>query len=200
LSEETKFDIEAARLGAFHQILASINPAAHLPEQIYLDSWEQFLFFQSDYIFAASFPEVIGDLIRAEQANSFCLLNLSETSVFDFGHAATLFIEGTTAEEEYYSWLRKGGAKRGWIFGVARYGCASDKGQWCIYCEKENDVAVIALKSSTGVKSFAAPLTKVHAAPIVALVPNSPSAPFPFNSLTREWQSALIENYAEGQC
>ena len=83
----------------------------------------------------------------------------------------------------------------GWLFGMDQYACVSDVGRWCIYCEKENDVAVIAFRDETGGCDFSQPLTDLHASP-ADQIGSDPSVPFPLNSLTYAWREALEVNYA----
>jgi hypothetical protein len=75
------------------------------------------------------------------------------------------------------------------------YACTSDVGEWCFYCEKGNDIAVIGLREATGIEKFGMPLKRLWAKPIDELVDGGCSPTFPFNKLTPAWRQGLVNNY-----
>jgi hypothetical protein len=195
LSEKVDYT-GSPRLAAFHNVADSVNPTALLPQQVFLGAWDQFFFFESDHMFAPSFAEIAIDLIHIERATSCCLLNFSRTRVLEYQEAAAIFLEEGLRASDYDSWLRNGGPAAGWLFSMERYGCSSDKGEWCIYSEKQNDIAIIGLRCRDDARRFASTLEKLHAASIETLVQKGPPAPVPFSMLTAEWRRALVEHYA----
>ncbi len=187
------------RLDAFQNVCASINSTALLPEQVFKGNWNQFLFFETDMIFARSFPEVVTDIIRIEQAKCCCLLNYDLTPVIEYQAAAMMFLDESLGGEEYFSRLKMNGPSSlgtEWLFRMDRYGCASNKGEWCIYCEKTNDVAVIGLRNSDGAAKFSKPLKKLYAHSIEAFLEMGSLAPVPFNVLVESWRHGLVQNYS----
>ena len=191
-----KADRNYNKRAAFTNVITSIDLTSCLPHQIFVGIWSKFLFFESDRIFSPSFAGAMQDLILAEQSTCCCLLNASRTEVMDFEKACSIFLDSTINENEYYEQLRTGGPAEGWLFSMDRYGCASDKGGWSIYCEKNNDVAVIGLQNPGDVEQLALPLKKLHAEPITKLVEQASTAVFPFSELTEEWRSELSRHYA----
>jgi hypothetical protein len=91
--------------------------------------------------------------------------------------------------------LRDGGPASGWLYRVDRYACASDVGDWCIYCEKSNDVAVIGLRDIGGIGKFETPLKRLWAKPINELIDGGVSPAFPFDQLVPAWRQGLVQNY-----
>jgi len=180
---------------AFNNILMAIDSNALLPNQVFKGLWNCFLFCESDNLVSPRFVETIAELIRLEGATTCCLLNYSETRDFEFQRAATLFIEIGTTSTDYISLLEKGGPATGWLYAMGQYGCSSDKGEWCIYSERANDVAVIALRHANSIAKFASPLESLYAKPIEVLIDLAPSVPVPFNDLTDKWKRGLVEHY-----
>jgi hypothetical protein len=77
--------------------------------------------------------------------------------------AAMLFIDAGTEPHAYDAMLHRGGPAKGWLFGMDRYGSASDRGGWSIYCEKGNDVAAIALRQPDDMEKYVEYLKQLHA-------------------------------------
>lgn len=195
MHESNGFDL--VRLDAFRSIIKSINSTAALPSQVFEGSWAQFFFCESDRIFAPCFAEIAIELLRAGGSNSCCLLNFDLTPEIQYESAATLFLEEGVSENDYASCLRKGGSSSGWLYGMHRYGCAPDVGGWCIYCEKVNDLAVIAIRDPGDAEKFAGPLERLYAHSIDDFLKMGSSAPVPFSQLIESWRSGLLQNYSK---
>jgi hypothetical protein len=180
---------------AFHNVIGSIDSALRFPAQVFRGGWSAFLFFESDRLFASGFPVVAAGLLKTEQAEVCCLLNFSETNTLAYESAAMLFIDANTEPHVYDAALRQGGPAKGWLFGMDRYGSASDRGRWSIYCEKGNDVAAIALRERGDLEQYIEYVKQLHAEPIATLLEAGPGAPVPFSQLTENWRRGLIQNY-----
>lgn len=180
---------------AFDNVIGSINNSTCLPEQVFQGNWNAFLFFESDRLFASNFTLVAKGLLNEERADVCCLLNFNETDVLTYGSAATLFIDAQTSPQAYDAMLRQGGPAKGWMFGMDRYGIASDRGGWSIYCEKENDVAIIALSYPSDKEKYSKYLKQLHAEPIMTLLNASSSASVPFGQLVEPWRHSLVKHF-----
>jgi len=183
------------RRQAIGRVIDSIDSAASLPGQVFVGDWGAFMFFESDRLFSPSFAVVASDLLRAERTDVFCLLNFDEMSKVEDELAAAVFIDAETEPHAYDAMLREGGAAEGWLFGMDRYGGASSQGGWCIYCEKGNDIAVIAMRQPGDVKKYAECLRHLHAERITTLLNAGEAASFPFNQLVEPWRRSLSWNY-----
>lgn len=185
---------------AFGQVIGSINSATSFPEQVFLGSWDAILFFESDRLFASGFAVIAAGLLNAEQAEVCCLLNFSETNRMVYESAAMLFIDAGTEAHAYDAMLRQGGPANGWLFGMGRYGSASDRGGWSIYCEKGNDVAAIALRQPDDTRKYSEYLKQLHAEPITVLLKAGSAGSVPFGQLTETWRRGLAQHYADHGC
>jgi hypothetical protein len=187
-----------AHRAAFEHVVMSIHAARAFPAQVFLGAWGAFLFFESDRLFAPGFATTARDLLRAERASVCCLVNFSKSPTLTYENGAKLFLDATSQPNDYDVSLREGGPVVGWLFGMDRYGCASDAGDWSIYCEKDNDVGVIALRRAGDMEKYVEALSHLHAAPISILLAAGSSAPVPFCQLTETWRRGLTEHYTCG--
>jgi hypothetical protein len=188
-------EIISARFAAFHNVGRFIKTEAFLPERVVGTEWTTTRFFEADTVVSKDFVSAVHEFVKIEQSESCCLVNLTRTHVPEYQKASSLFIERTTTEEEYSAKLREGGPASGWIFWMDRYGCASDKGEWCLYCERNNDVALISFRGPDAARKYHSPLKILRAEPIESLLRVPELQVVPFISLTPGWRSGLKENY-----
>ena len=93
--------------------------------------------------------------------------------------------------------LRRGGPHQAWLFGVDRYGCSSDRGGWSIYCDKQSDIAVIALREPGDKEKYAACLEKIDAKPITELLEVGAAASIWFKQMIAPWRRGLTAHYSD---
>lgn len=187
---------DEAKRRAFDHVINSVNIAARFPSQVFRGNWASFLFFESDRLFASDFTRIAAGLLSVAGAEVCCILNFRETDQVAYESAAMVFIDARTEPHEYNTILRSGGPTKGWLFRMDRYGIASDRGGWSIYCEKGNDVAAIALRQPDDVEKYAEYLKQLHAEPITVLLQLGSEAPVPFGQLTEPWRRGLLQHYA----
>jgi hypothetical protein len=191
-------DDTAGRRQSFYNVVGALRLTRFFPANVFSGIWSSFLFFQSDRMFAAGFAEVVGDFLRAENSSVCCLLNLSEAVSLEFENAAAVYLDGMITKADYQACLRGGGPATGWLYSMGRYGCASNKGEWDIYCEKDSDIAVVGLRNPNGLKKFRPAIQKLQAAPIEAVQNGELAALFPFSHMSPEWHRGLTLNYGKG--
>ncbi|PMS11463.1 hypothetical protein C0Z17_15175 [Trinickia caryophylli] len=169
-----------------------------MPENVFAGAWRTFLFCESDRIFDLGFVSVVIRLLERENSHVACLINLDETDVTRLEEgAATIFVDSSVTGIRYMGALEDRGAAGGWLYTVNRYICSSDIGEWCIYCEKDNDIAVVGLRDVGGVRGFEQPLKKLGAKPIEELIDGGASPLFPFDHLIPSWREGLLKNYGD---
>lgn len=178
---------------AVENVRQYIDLAGELPGTVFRGHWERYFFFPSDRMFELSFAEFIRALKRAEGAETICMANLDAVSDFNADDSALYFFEDDVDEGAFGSVLVEKREGVEWLYGMDRYACSSDLGNWCIYCEKANDIAVLALGDVDDVK-FRPALDLIEAAGIKELT-NGTSAIFPFDQLTSHWRDQLIFTY-----
>ncbi|MGB8366287.1 MAG: hypothetical protein WCE20_17460 [Rhizomicrobium sp.] len=170
----------------------SVHTDITLPLNVFVGAWAEFLFFESDAIFKPEFVAAMHDLLDAEMSHVCCLINLGATKNVS-SEPPAMFL-GRSIDPAYYMRLLRGnGAPDSWLYLVDRYICASDVGDWCIYCEKENDVAIIALRTTDSLNRFQSALDRLHAEGLEKIC--GAEGVFPFTKLTAEWRNGLASHY-----
>ena len=187
---------QSNRLDAFRNVCLSINVSSALPEQVFKGDWGVFQFCESDAIFAADFVDAALMLLDRESANSCVIVNFSQTDILEYQTAAAIYIESGFQCDKYMSILVGSEIERGWLFDMDRYGITSDKGGWCMYCEKENDICVIAIRDQRDAVKFEVALNYLNARSLDYLLALGRNAPAPYSILTPEWKGALLSNYS----
>lgn len=193
----TTAQINAAQKQAFSNIAKSIDFNCYLPNNVFIGGWNVFLFCESDRIFGQEFIIALKLFLSIEESCVSCLFNIDRAKANEFNESSVIFIDGNVTENSYREALRSGGPANGWLYGVDRYACASDAGQWCMYCEKDNDIAIIGLHTSTDIEKFKNPLDCLRAKTIKNLVADGKKSPYPFGDLAPVWREGLLNNYGK---
>jgi hypothetical protein len=187
---------DALRNSAISNALSSITQERRLPHKIFVGRWEDYLFFEPYMMFDVGFADVKNLLMREENASVIALINLGSGGTPENDCPLTMFLGRDTGSAEYISELKGDGSAANWMFLMDRYVCASDKGSWSIYCEKENDVAVFAFREELSRVSVAKVEGLLKAKSIRSMSGLAGNQLFDFNKLVPEWKSALKAEYA----
>lgn len=180
---------------AFKNLSRTLDRGWGFPNQVFKGRWSVFLFFESDRAFDPEFSDILNDILIIEGGSVACLLNIDKTNLFEFESISSIFIDRTTTRNSYGLALEGDGPESGWIYLMDKYICMSDIGDWCFYCEKSNDIAVMALREVEYVSRFQRPLSSLLAKPIEELLDGGRSPLFPFDHLVPAWRKVLLENY-----
>jgi hypothetical protein len=186
---------EDLRNAALLNALSSIRENARFPYKVFSGAWKGFLFFDPIRLFTACFIEVKNLLLDEEKASIIALINLGNV----IHQRRALFLDRSTQSQEYISTLmttKSPGSTFSWMVLVDRYVCASDRGYWSIYCEKENDIAAFAFQEglSDSTRLAVAALLKAKALGAVEDLQDRES--FAFNRLVPFWKAALLAEYS----
>jgi len=180
---------------AYSNAAGAVVESARLPDRIFTEEWNIFAFFPSDRLFDVEFESTAREIMRIESAKSICLLNLCAANRAASQEKVKVFIGNSDRAGEYLSAISTGGPKYAWIYNVDRYVIASDVGSWCIQCERENDIAVIAFRANEVCNNVEQIIAKLGAKSINWIARNKSEGEFPFNSLTDRWMVALMRSY-----
>jgi hypothetical protein len=184
----------AACQKALANLSRSLDASRRFPENVFSGKWGGFLFFDSDWIFEGPFVEVAKTLVEIEGGQCACISNLDEAAGAD---RSSFFIDQKIAGQDFQSFLQGPRIGDGWIYGVDRFGCISDVGQWCIYCERRNEIAVIAVRESRAVEKCGAAIAQFKAMPIDQAIALPLSYGFSERALSAEWRTELLKQYAK---
>jgi hypothetical protein len=182
---------------AFENVRRTIDSSRRFPDSVFQGKWETFLFFDGDRMFDPNFVDCVNKILHLESGVCACMANL-DTLVFEHAdESSTFFIDQRVTPEKFSAKLSSPSAGEGWIFGVDRFGCASDAGHWSIYCEKRNEIAVIAGGRGVPLKSCVAVTEGLRALPIEQAIERGLSYGFSARALSPEWRDMLIRNYSD---
>jgi hypothetical protein len=174
---------------AFANAVNSLRPGMRFPENVFVGPWQNFLFFESDALFFGKFTWGIKEFLRIERSTSACLVNLDRRE--DGAERTAIRLDNQVTNDSYQEQLRAGTVESAWLYAMERYVCASDGGTWCIYAEKANDVAVVALRNVGASTQFHYALSYFGADTLTYLLRTQ----FPFTELVSHWRAGLIRNY-----
>ncbi len=186
----SKFD-ELDRI-AFYNAKNLINIDKRFPGNVFREKLYRYFFFDPYFLSRPEFIEFINKIMLLERSNRCCLVNLDAEN-HDI-KSAILFKCGMGFIEFIDLLKDHKNAGVSWLYTLDRHTCATDKGEWGIYCERQNDIGVIAIHNSIDSGKFAEPLLILRAISV-----NRPHAShdgtFSFDGLTPEWRKSLMEEY-----
>ncbi|MEN3931814.1 hypothetical protein WJT86_12235 [Microvirga sp. W0021] len=161
------------------------------PKNVFSKEFNNSLFFEADLIFSENFVDFILTIMEIECVEQFCLLNMDETN-FNYSKYSAAIMGNDINKESYLSLLKFSSLSNQWLYSMQRYSCCSSSGNWVIYCERMNDIAVISFKQGCNIDKYKRALDTLKALPIKEIVT---SERFPFNKLVPSYQEELIQNY-----
>jgi hypothetical protein len=176
---------------AFTNAMSAIRPGVKFPANVFAGPWSNFLFLESDALFFGQFVWAIKEFLRIERSTAACIVNLSRQRAGAPDEQSTLWLNSDITNDKYQEQLRAERGEIAWFYDVEDYVCASDVGSWCIYAEKQSEIAVIALKNVAASKQFHYALRYLGADSLTYLL----RAHFPFTHITADWRASLVKNY-----
>ena len=144
-------------------------------------------------MFDNHFVDTIRQLLQAEQSPVMCMLELDADPNKS---GSILYVERDDPDLDYLRFLRGNRIGEGWIDDVGRFGCISDSGGWCIYCERRNEMAVLAVKNSTMLELCGAAITEFHAMALPEAFALSLSSGFS-HRVFPAWKNQLLDQYRD---
>jgi hypothetical protein len=186
---------EVFKQTAVRNAISRINSERRFPCQVFVGDWTDYLFFHPEILFEAHFVDVKNVLLKEENASVIAVVNLGNANSNAEEEPRAIFLDRDTTPNDYIAGLMGDGSAMSWMFLMDRYVFASDKGHWSIYCEKENDVAVLAVGEAVS-RFTRLQLGKLLNARSIRSVPMPGNGPlFDFQKLVPEWKSALTAEY-----
>ena len=185
---------DAIKRKAFQNIMNAIDPSAELPDQVFKSCMSNFYFFASDSVVSEEFVEIVQDMMRVERASVTSCMNLTRSKGLEFESIEVTYIDNSTKGDDYFIFLLQAlNGESGWMVTMDRHAFASDVGEWCIYAERMNDVAVIAF-SVIDIEKYRSHLDRLDAHNIFDLI-YSDKGYDPYDKLVEEWKTGLCKYY-----
>lgn len=181
-----------ARQRAWANLNAAIDEHRRFPKNVFGGDWSVFFFFDSDWIFDAQFVQKARELLEIEDGKCVCITDLDAHHGLE---GSSFFIEKETIGSDFQSFLNDPSIENRWVSSVDRFGCTSDKSKWCIYCEKRNEIAVIAVRDNSAIEKYWAVVTQFKALPIDQAIVMPVSYGFSEQALSSEWRDEFLKQY-----
>jgi hypothetical protein len=191
-------DISSVCGRAVLNVKKCLAPEFRFPRNVFVGRWDQFFFFDADRIFDSAFVDHVKTLLAIEGAACACLVNLDASTETADGDRQ-FFIDSNTTVSSYKDLLRGHQPGEGWIHDIGRFGCASDLCQWAIYCERNNEIAAIAIQSQPAFDRYRLLLSRLKATGVTDAVSKPMSYGFSPEALSREWRDLLIREYGSAE-
>ncbi len=180
--------------GAADNARGLLVPGKNLPGNVFRDSWEIFLLFDPDRIFEMEFIDEVKLLLEAEGARYASLVRLGESA--DRIDDKDLFLIARETDGSDYKKMLKGvGMGEGWVYDMGRFVCTSNLKGWSIYCERNNEIAVFAIKSSRLYEKIRFLLSRMQASSISDAIGDHGLYSLPHGIISDTWKKTLLKEY-----
>jgi hypothetical protein len=177
---------------ALSNVRGSIESERRFPQNVFRGDWNEFLFFDSDWMRAADFVDRLKELLLAENGTCVAMVNLDLTSGDRAG--SLLFVHKDTAPNEYQVVLGNPGLGTGWLTDLDRLACASNTGEWSMYCEPALEIAVVGFRQTVP-QSYRQILARFHASRFADTI-KEPDLSYGFSRLSSTWRDGFLREYA----
>lgn len=116
------------------------------------------------------------------------------------GRLEELYVTGDTRPDEYVPYLAGGDGGVGWVNDMRRISCSSSSGDWLIYAEPINEVAILAIRHELSLDRLAPTLADLGAMSVPEAL-NDPNSSYGFNPhvVSEEWRRQLSRAYSTGR-
>jgi len=177
---------------AGENVRGGIDPDRRFPRNIFVGHWSEFFFFDSDWMTEPDFVEHVKAFLEVEGGHCACLWKLDSEKP---NEARFFSVAEHTTANDYRALLAGRIAGYGWLNAMERLACASDSGEWCMYCEPNNEIAVIGLRHSGAFTRYSSAMSRFHAARIDQAIKEPLSYGFSQVAAAPEWRNALLREY-----
>ena len=171
----------------------AINSHGKLPSQVFLENWVNFLFFDSDRAFVDDFAEKVQLLLKIEGGHCACIVDLDNDPNTRYH---SFYFKKDTLPIEYQLVMAGSPMKAdGWIYNFSsRYACISDVGDWCIYCKRCDELAVIAFREHVAEEKYKVVIEQLKAVEISYGIATQHL--FSLSEYaSAEWRESLLSSY-----
>jgi|SRR5579862_489320 len=177
---------------SIRNLTRSILPGRALPESVFVETWSRFLFFDCEFVFKLSFVSAAQMALAAE--GSVCVTVAS----LEADPQELFSIMRDTSAESYRPVLN--GPKPGWgwldRFDLGRFACAPDTGSWCIYCQRNEGVGILAIRPEE-IGHHGEFISRLKAASLEEQLGPNGGLVNPKFQILEDWLAQLRRNYRE---
>ncbi len=177
----------------FGNLTATLKVGERWPSRVFHEEWSNFYLFDSDWLFEGLAVEKVSRMLTIEGASCAGLFNLDRDVSEDGSH---FVIDKQTTINEYQDRLRGSGPVDGWIYEMTRFGCISDIGFWCIYCERPSELAVVGFKRGVSPEAYQTVLESFHAGRAASVIAGEADYELSSHVISEKWKEEILRNYS----
>lgn len=169
----------------------AVDPSRHLPANILNVPGAYHLFMETGFVFRPSFVNILNEVMLVDGSDTCCILRLGDP----FEAEEIVFLDRMTDGEDFITKISPDPAIMSWLIPEGRFVFSPATHKWILYCEKVNDIAVIAVANSESAARIYQIFIRCGAYNMDDLNVAAEKAPLPFGALTRAWRRGLTENF-----
>ncbi|GBR21833.1 hypothetical protein LV564_16690 [Komagataeibacter nataicola] len=156
---------DECRFMLINRMEKSLVAGKHMPDMVFADEWDAYYFYPSDYLTEDETAEIIWSLMDLNGESLFCIVDMITLPEDETDSVSYININETKDKYKDYRsvWNQKRKDGLAWLHNVDAYALSSTSGKWFIYSERDNEIAIIALKGMETIKCFAEHKYLVHA-------------------------------------
>ena len=178
---------------ARQNVRAGVRVDRRFPLNIFVGAWSDFFFFDADWMTESDFVEHVKSFLDVEGGQCACLWKLDSEVA---NERRFFFVGKQTTSNDYRALLAGTTPGYGWLDAMARLACASDVGEWCMYCEPNNEIGVIGFHQAGASARYSLAMARVHARRFEDATREPPlSYGFSERALSREWRDEFVREY-----
>lgn len=166
-----------------------INLHTRLPNNVFEGKWGAFLFFDPDWIFCPGFISICQSIISKSHVTWIEVTDLENPN-------SSFRIDSTTTRESYQQVL-SGQDCNGWIYLFHRFAISSPTKNWCIYLERDAEIAIFASKPECPDEIRDIMIQDFKALPIVKVVSSQGISAFDKEVVSESYIEKLIESFSD---
>ena len=166
-----------------------INEHTRLPENVFEGNWSAFLFFDPDWIFCPGFIVICQSIISKSHDTWIEITDLENPT-------SSFRIESTTTRERYQQVL-SGHDCNGWIYLFHRFAISPPTKNWCIYLERDAEIAIFASKPDCPNEIKDIIIQDFKALPIMKMVSTQGISAFDKEVVPDTYIEKLVESFSD---
>ncbi len=165
-----------------------IDTTKHLPENVFIGEWSAYLFFDSDWVFSSEFIEFCNIVMKQDAVHEVEITDLDDPE-------STFSINSDISWQNYLAFLN-GRDFDGWLYDVHRFAVSTANQDWCIYLERDAEIAVFACKGSCGREALSFVMHKFKALSVEKMVETENTVAFHRRLAKTGFALKLVQSYA----
>lgn len=172
-----------------------IDTHKRLPDQLFKGHSLKYLFFDVDIVFNEIFFEILNKILNRSEFEKLYILRVDYVSIDPHGNDYCMFFGSLNSGNDYESFLMRDLHPSAWFFSFGRYFVSSLESEWCIYCERNNDFAILGGNPESKDNSYKNLSLSLNGENIRDIL-NMEKPYFPFDDLPPEWREGFLKHYS----